>query len=117
MTSNAHPINPPLNEPTFLILLSLASGSKHGYGILKEVEGISSGEMSLSTSTLYTALGRLLEQELVERCDLGEGDVRPGLPRKVYALTEKGRRVLNGEVRRLQGLLMVFKQHLGEEHL
>lgn len=117
MTNNKHTLSPPLNEPTFFILLSLASGSKHGYGVLKDVEETSGGQVSLSTSTLYTALGRLLDQGLVERSDIGEGDTRPGLPRKVYTLTDKGRRALNGEARRLQGLLMAFKQHLGEEHL
>ncbi len=28
----------PVSEPVFFILLSLASGQKHGYAILKEIE-------------------------------------------------------------------------------
>ncbi len=49
----------PLREPTFLILLSLADGEKHGYAILKDVSEISQGKVLLSTGTLYEALARL----------------------------------------------------------
>ena len=93
----------PLTEPTFYILLSLAPGKKHGYAILKE-------RVNLSTSTLYTAVGRLLDQDLIERLDDDDGNPSPGLPRKSYALTQLGRRVLEAETVRLQG--MVKEAHL-----
>jgi Fe2+ or Zn2+ uptake regulation protein len=40
---------------------------KHAYAILKDVEGLSTGPERLSTSTLYEALARLLEQGWIER--------------------------------------------------
>ena len=52
--------NTPLREPTFLILLSLAPGPRHGYAILKEVESLSEGRVKMSTGTLYGAIERLL---------------------------------------------------------
>ena len=106
----------PLTEPTFYILLSLALGKKHGYAILKDVEALSNGKVSLSTSTLYGALGRLLDQGLIERVpNEEEENTGPGLPRKAYILSETGRRVLEAETDRLQSLVAVAHLRLGEE--
>jgi DNA-binding PadR family transcriptional regulator len=104
----------PLTEPTFYILLSLAPGKKHGYAILKDVKDLSRERVNLSTSTLYTAVGRLLDQDLIERLDNDEEDQNPGLPRKSYALTELGRRVLEAEMVRLQGMVKEARLRLRE---
>jgi DNA-binding PadR family transcriptional regulator len=105
----------PLTEPTFYILLSLAPGKKHGYAILKDVKNLSKARVSLSTSTLYTAVGRLLDQDLIERLDDDEEDRSPGLPRKSYALTELGRRVVEAEMVRLQGMVKEARLRLRED--
>ena len=106
----------PLTETTFYILLSLAPGKKHGYAILKDVHALSSGEVSLSTSTLYSALSRLLDQGLIERIsDDTDNNTGPGLPRKAYVLSEIGRRVLEAETNRMQALVAVARLRLGEE--
>ena len=103
------PIDPldylPLTESTFYILLSLAPGKKHGYAIMKDVKDLSNERVNLSTSTLYTAVGRLLDQELIERLSDNDQDAGPGLPRKSYILTDLGRRVLEAESVRLQGMV------------
>lgn len=106
----------PLTEPTFYILLSFAQGQKHGYAILKDVEALSNGEVTLSTSTLYTALRRLLDQKLIERIP-GDAEDRagPGLPRKAYVLSELGRRVLEAETHRMRSLVAAARLRLGEE--
>lgn len=94
----------PLTEPTYYILLSLAPGLKHGYAILKDVSAISEGRVVLSTSTLYSAIKRLLELGWIER-------VEEPLPnptereRKAYALTPAGRGVLAAETERLSKLV------------
>lgn len=104
----------PLTEPSFYILLSLAPGKKHGYAILKDVKELSRDRVNLSTSTLYTAIGRLLDQELIER--LGDEETNgPGLPRKSYALTELGRRVLEAEAVRLQVMAREARLRLRQE--
>jgi DNA-binding PadR family transcriptional regulator len=105
----------PLTEPTFYILLSLAPGRKHGYAILKDVKHLSQERVNLSTSTLYTAVGRLLDQDLIERLDDGDEDPSPGLPRKSYALTALGRRVLEAETVRLQGMVKEARLRLRED--
>ena len=106
----------PLTEPTFYILLSLAPGKRHGYAILRDVEALSGGKVSLSTSTLYTALRRLLGQRLIERVsDDREDRAGPGPPRKAYILSEIGRRVLEAEIHRMQSLVATARLHLGEE--
>ena len=105
----------PLTEPTFYILLSLAPGKKHGYAILKDVKHLSQERVNLSTSTLYTAVGRLLDQDLIERFEDDEEDSSPGLPRKSYSLTELGRRVLEAETVRLQGMVREARLRLRED--
>ena len=105
----------PLTEPTFYILLSLAPGKKHGYAIMKDVKVLSKARINLSTSTLYTAVGRLLDQELIERLFEDDADSGPGLPRKSYTLTELGKRVLDAETSRLQGMVTEARLRLREE--
>ncbi len=98
----------PLTEATFLILLSLASGSRHGYAIQKDVKTLSVDRVFLSTGTLYGALKRLVEQGWIER--LGEdGSEEGGRPRKEYRLSEQGRRIFNAEAARLQHLVQVIQ--------
>ena len=94
----------PLSEATFLILLSLAPGPKHGYAVMKDVAHLSKQRIVLSSGTLYGALKRLLEQDWIERLpgtDVDQG----GRPQKVYALTELGRRMLAVETARLRSLV------------
>ncbi len=108
----------PLGEPSFFILLSLSAGARHGYAVMKDVELVSSGRVKLSVSTLYTTLGRLLDQGLIERSDDGAGEEVPsqGLPRKVYRLTRRGQQALSFEAKRLDSLLAVYRLRVGEGH-
>jgi DNA-binding PadR family transcriptional regulator len=99
----------PLSEAIFFILLSLAAGSKHGYAILKEVEALSDGRVSLSTGTLYGALKRLLDNEWIERFDEPEA-MQTGRVRKGYRLTDLGRRRLEAETARMQRLVKAARR-------
>jgi DNA-binding PadR family transcriptional regulator len=106
----------PLQEPTFYILLSLSPGPKHGYAILKEVETLSEGHLKLGTGTLYGAIKRLLERGWIHRVD----DPIPNSTereRKAYILTERGRRVLNAEIERLQKMVKVAQVQTAEENV
>lgn len=105
--------NFPLREPTFLILLSLAPGPKHGYAILKEVKSLSEGRVKMSTGTLYGAIERLLEQDWIRRVE----DPIPNdtnRERKAYELTELGHKVLNAEIARLQKLVNAAQSRTAE---
>ena len=106
----------PLTEPTLCILLSLAPGKKHGYAILQDVKAMSKERVILSTSTLYSALARLLEQGLIERIeDDPDQGPHPGHPRKAYILSDIGRRILEAEVDRMQTLTATARLRLSEQ--
>jgi DNA-binding PadR family transcriptional regulator len=76
---------------------------------MKDVAFMSENRVSLSTSTLYTALKRLLDQDWIRRDENLEKD-EISRERKVYRLTELGRQVLEAEVSRLESLLHAAHQ-------
>lgn len=91
----------PLTPVAFEILLSLTAGERHGYAIMQEVEGRTEGRMSLHAGTLYRALARLVESDLLE--ELPEGVVEDGDERRrYYRLTPLGRSVARAEAQRLE---------------
>ena len=93
----------PLSEQTYFILLSLQSEPKHGYAIVKDIQALSKGRVTLSVSTLYTTLKRLLDDGWIKLLDqVAEG---PGKPRKIYEITKKGGNVLVAEIQRLDTLV------------
>lgn len=100
--------NLPLTEPTYLILLSLAPGPRHGYAIMKDVRQISRERVVLSTGTLYTSLKRLLDLGWIRRAE-DPNSGQNGRGRKAYNLTLLGHRILEAEVHRLQGLVSAAK--------
>jgi DNA-binding PadR family transcriptional regulator len=72
-----------------LILSSLASGSKHGYALTKDIEQFAG--VRLAPGTLYEALARLERQRLIEAV---ERDDR----RRPYRLTAAGAAELRSEL-------------------
>jgi DNA-binding PadR family transcriptional regulator len=75
--------------PATLILSSLADGPKHGYALIKDIEGFSG--MRLAPGTLYEALSRLEGQGLIEAI---ESDDR----RRPYQLTALGATALRSHL-------------------
>lgn len=90
---------PPLTPVVFDILVTLATADQHGYAILNEVRE-RTGEM-VRPGSLYRALNRLLDDELIEevagRPASRDGDER----RRYYRLTPQGRKVAAAEATRL----------------
>jgi DNA-binding PadR family transcriptional regulator len=90
-----------MTSQVFHILLSLASGTRHGYGIIKDVRAHTSDEIRIGTGTLYTALQRLLDagwiEETAERPP-DDDDAR----RQYYKLTAGGREAVRREAERLE---------------
>jgi DNA-binding PadR family transcriptional regulator len=91
----------PLTPVVFEIALALATGERHGYEIMQDVERRTDGQIVLHPGTLYRALGRLLDQGLIEELDerpaAGHDDER----RRYYRLTPLGQAVARAEVGRL----------------
>ena len=88
-----------MQEPTFLILTALATGPKHGYGVTREVAELSDGAVHLRAGTLYGALDRLVEQELIA---VDRQEVVDGRLRRYYRLTDAGAGRLAERARRLR---------------
>src|SRR5258708_38332706 len=97
----------PLTPAVFHILLALADGEKHGYGIMKEIAQRTEGSMRMGPGTLYGSIGRMLESGLIEmseeRPDTDLDDER----RRYYRLTTFGLRVTQAESQRLAQLLRI----------
>lgn len=91
----------PLTPAVFHVLLALASGERHGYGIIQDVTGATAGAVTLRTGTLYTILKRLLEEALIVESDRRPGPDEDDERRRYYALTPLGRRVAQSEAQRL----------------
>lgn len=73
------------NDPPVLILTSLASGPKHGYALMQDIQGFAG--VKLGPGSLYGAISRLEERGLIE--PVGSASrTRP------YRLTASGREVL-----------------------
>jgi Fe2+ or Zn2+ uptake regulation protein len=56
----------PLTPAVFYILLALAPGRKHGYGIMRETRRLSDDTFRMGPATLYTTIQRLLELSMIE---------------------------------------------------
>src|SRR4051812_11016692 len=91
-----------LQEPTFLILTSLAQGRKHGYALIKDAAELSGGRVTLKVGTLYAALDRLTAEGLIATA--GE-EIVDGRLRRFYELTEEGAGSLADEVARMRLLV------------
>ncbi len=95
----------PLSPASFHILLALADGSKHGYGIMKAVEATSSGAVRLNPGTLYTTIRRLLEGDLIRETDAPRSIESIDERRRYYAITRLGLRIAQAEMARLHDLV------------
>jgi DNA-binding PadR family transcriptional regulator len=99
----------PLKANWFHILLALAGGEQHGYGIMQEVLRITNGKLRLWPATLYGSIKRLIEAELIEESDERPAPELDDARRRYYRLTPLGRRVLDAECERLQELVHTIR--------
>lgn len=94
----------PASDPELLILASLASGPKHGYAIMGDVEAFSG--VSIGPGTLYTAITRLVERNWIVPQD------HPGRQRP-YALTAVGAEQFQAQLTDMRDLARVGLERLG----
>jgi DNA-binding PadR family transcriptional regulator len=93
----------PLRTVEFHILLSLAAGERHGYGIIQDIRARAAAAVP-DVGTMYRALARMVEARLIEaaarRPAPDAGDER----RNYFRITAGGLRVARAEARRLEAL-------------
>lgn len=84
----------PMTETIFYTLLALLEPN-HGYGIMKFVRELTQERVKMGTGTLYTMLGRLVEDQMILVVNEEDG-------KKTYQITESGKEILLLEQERLE---------------
>lgn len=95
---------PPLKSAELNVLLALAEGEMHGYGIRKDVDDRTDGKTKLGPGTLYRTLDSLLELGWVEDTGI-EDESEGGRRRRYYRITGKGLKAAAVEVSRLEEII------------
>lgn len=92
-----------------LVLKSLTSGRKHGYGIAEHLSRVSAEVLQVGESSLYPALQRLLLEGWVKaEWGISENNRRA----RYYTLTAAGRRQLAVEEKGFDRMVFAIRQVL-----
>ncbi len=94
----------PMTETGFYILFCLRS-ENHGYGITRQVEALTGGEILISPGTMYGSLSKMEKDGLIQF-------VREEEKRKRYIITPLGEEILETELRRIERL---YRNSKGEQ--
>lgn len=87
-----------LTEPMFYVLMSFLHQDMCGIEITEFVQNRTRGRVSLGPGTLYTLLGKFLDEKLIEEVEVSGR-------KRTYRLTAKGRAAYREEVERLRTCL------------
>lgn len=93
-----------MTDPSLLVLSSLASGDKHGYAMMQDIERFAG--VRLGPGTLYGAITRLEERGWIQA--LNSNDRR----RQRYTITGAGREHLQGTLAGLDRVVRVGLRRL-----
>ena len=104
MTSSKSTKHRALSTQVFQILLAVSDKQLHGYAIIQDIKRRTDGRVTLTASTLYSAIKRMLSDGLIE-----ESEERPVVEldderRRYYGITKEGMRVLRREAEWLEQL-------------
>ncbi len=91
------------SDPSLLILSSLASGPKHGYAMMQDIEEFSG--VHLEPGTLYGALARLERRGWIEPLSLEER-------RRPYRITGAGVAALREQLATMQQIVSTGQKRL-----
>jgi len=90
-----------------VILTILLDGPMHGYEISRVIAERSHGYYRPSAGSLYPALRSLLESGCIKSRSEGR--------RKMYQITPKGRRMIEGHKEEIEKCMRAFKESLGPD--
>ena len=86
----------PMTETGFYILFCLQK-ERHGYSITQMVKEMTDSQVSISPGTMYGTLSKMEKDGLISF-------VREEEKRKIYQITDLGRKVLEIELKRIERL-------------
>ena len=92
----------PLSESYYYILLCLAKGDNHGYGIMQMTEKLSGGDVTIGSGTMYGATVNMMKKGWIREIMSSEAGMER---RRLYQLTDAGRETLRTEIERLKRML------------
>jgi DNA-binding PadR family transcriptional regulator len=111
----------PLTPAVFHIMLALADGESHGYGIMQEVDAMTAGQLRIGPGTLYRSIQRMAVDGYIEELPLRLDSERDDERRRYYRLTPLGFDVARAEAGRLAALVaaanerhLLMKQRRGK---
>lgn len=92
----------PMSESYYYILVCLAKGANHGYGIMQMTEKLSGGDVKIGSGTMYGATGNMMKKGWIRETVSGGAGLER---RRQYQLTDAGREALRAEIARLRRML------------
>jgi DNA-binding PadR family transcriptional regulator len=96
----------PLSPTDFQVLLVLARGPAHGYGIMKDVDDASGGRVRIELGSLYRLIARLLATGLITEASSVDLPPHAGKKRRTYEITKLGVAVARAEAERMRDTLV-----------
>ena len=95
----------PLKPVEFMILMTVAAGERHGYGIMLDIAERTGGSVRLEAGGLYRSIRRLLADKLLTESMRRPASDLDDERRRYYALSPLGKRVVAAEALRLRALV------------
>ena len=82
----------------------------HGYQIMQEIQKASKGSLSMGPGTCYGLISRCLYDKLIVF-------VKEEKRKKIYQISEKGKVVLENELKNLENQVELTKLYFGGNHV
>jgi DNA-binding PadR family transcriptional regulator len=95
----------PLKPIVFQVLLTLAAGERHGYGLVQDMGARSSTRLRILPGNLYRTLNWMMESGLIVESSRRPAPDLDDERRRYYRITPFGQQVAALEARRLRALV------------
>ena len=105
MTSTPTSERQPLKPLAFHLLVSLASGERHGYALKKEIAARSGGRLRPGPATLYRTLAQLADEGLIDESERRPAPELDDERRRYFRITPRGRRRMLAEAGRMEAMV------------
>lgn len=95
----------PMRPIEFLVLAVLSEQTRHGYGIVQEINRRTRGRVEVKPGNLYRVIDRLMQRGLVDEDERRPAEDLDNQRRRYYTITESGGRALTEEARMLGAIV------------